>query len=196
MSAPGIVIVKEMPYRGSPEEWSNKYHFVGDAPSDDAGWDSLREAIVDLERTCYGTFVKVVRVYGYDDTDHDATYIYEYASGSEPTGSISAITGSTFAPGDAAAWCRWKTARVNSHGRPIYLRKYFHGVTVYASTSGDTDELNVTWTTAADAFIDNVNGVSGDWPGIAGPDGVAPGASSRSTYITTRTLKRRGRRPS
>lgn len=195
MAAPGIVLVKQMQYRGAPEEWSNKYHFVGSAPSDSAGWDSLRAALVTLEKALYGGWVKIVAAYGYDDTDHDATYVYHYAAGSEPTGTITASGTEVGAPGDAAAWVRWKTARNNSRGRPIYLRKYFHGVTLAGAFSGDSDAMATEWISAATSFAGSVNATSGAWPGIAGPDGVAPGASSVSTYITTRTLKRRGPRP-
>lgn len=92
-------------------------------------------------------------------------------------------------------WIRWKTARVNTHGKPIYLRKYYHGVIV-SPASSDGDTIESTQKTALDSLGPALNATSGSWPGIAGPDGVAPGDALASTYATTRTLRRRGKRPS
>ena len=91
-------------------------------------------------------------------------------------------------------WIRWKTARVNSNGKPIYLRKYYHGVAI-APETGDGDLIVFEQRTALGTLATGLNTAAGDWPGIAGPDGVAPGASTHSFYATTRTLKRRGARP-
>lgn len=195
MAAPGATMVYSFTYRGNVEEWTQQYHIVGDAPSDDAGWISLFGAFKGLVVECLSSAVKIVRMYGYENTDDDSVFTYDAAAvGDSGTGVLSASTGLSYAPGDAAAWVRWKTARVNTHGKPIYLRKYFHGC-ILAPADQDTDALGSGYKAALEAFGTAVAASSGAWPGLAGPDGVAPGAMSVSPFVTTRTLKRRGARP-
>jgi hypothetical protein len=110
-------------------------------------------------------------------------------------GTLSIGTGQQ-APGDAAVWVRWKTTRLNSEGKAIYLRKYYHPAFFQPAT---VDLVMAAWTTAATAFGTKLRddsllgsrhlvaaGHSGD---------PAPTSSGSSTYVTTRTLKRRGKRP-
>lgn len=183
------------PYRGDDEEWSQQYHFTGSAPSTDTDWRSLCDDLGALLQATLGYQTKIVRFYCYEDTDDDSVYTYELADWSGTlTGALTKTTGDDWTPGDTAAWVRWKTARTNTHGKPIYLRKYFHGV--FVTPAGDEgDALATNWKTALETFGAAVNSTSGDWPGIAGPDGVAPGLVKASSYVTTRTLKRRGVRP-
>lgn len=197
MATPGVNVIKSFLYRGAVEEWSNGYHFVGDPPSDHAGWLSLVEAIVGIERLTLPGTVSYERVYCYEDFSpgHDAVQTIEKTEFGSPLGALGVTSGSTLAPGDAAFWVRWKTARENTHGKPIYLRKYFHGA-IITSDGSDADTLEAAQVTAAGTFASTVASSSGDWPGIAGPDGVAPGAHAVSPFVTTRTLRRRGRRPS
>lgn len=198
MAKPGVTIVHAFDYRGNPnEEFSNTYHFTGSHPSDDAGWTSLIDALVDLEYLCLRDNVSYVRAYGYDDTDNDATFVYDDLGGTGPH-ATGALTSSSiqFAPGDCAAWCRWKTSRLNSKGKPIYLRKYFHSIGVNGGTDG-YDQVETGQKSAMKTFADAVQASSGDWPGLAGPQVDEDFLSDAvSTYVTTRTLKRRGKRPS
>lgn len=195
MAAPGIITVKSFEYRDAVEEWSNRYHFVGDAPSTDPDWVSLAQSLVALEKAVLPITTSIVRAYCYEDTDDDSVFTIDGVSEGWPlAGTATYTTGSYLAPGDSAMWVRWKTARTNSNGKPIYLRKYFHGVIV-TPAGGDGDTIQSAQKSALDTFGTAVNDVSGDWPGIAGPDGVAPGTSKSSSYATTRTLKRRGVRP-
>lgn len=197
MAAPGITVVKSFIYRGSREEWSNQYHFVGSAPSDDAGWEALNTALINLEKLALNDTVRYERVYCYEDTSHDSVFTDPYITRvGTVTGSLSPGGGASIAPGDSAAWVRWKTARLNTHGKPIYLRKYFHGIELAIAGDSGADAVYSVQKTALEDFGTGVNAAVGSWPGIAGPDGVAPGASAASTFVTTRTLRRRGRRPS
>lgn len=195
MAEPGITSIKSFTYRGNVEEWGNTYHFDGDPPANPADWLSLYEALVDLEKPIFASSLSIVRAYCYEDTDDHSVLTLDADSGFSPVSGTLSITGAhAQAPGDAAAWCRWKTARVNSKGNPIYLRKYFHGV-ITQIDGGDGDNIAAEQKTALQNFADDVNAPSGDWPGLVGPDGVVPGANRVSTYATTRTLKRRGARP-
>ena len=196
MAAAGITLVQQFTYRGNDEEWTNQYHFVGDAPSDETGWLALLTSLVGLVRPMLGGSNTIVRAYCYEDTDDDSVLTIVLADHSiTGTGEQNAGAGEFEAPGDAAAWVRWKTARVNTHGKPIYLRKYYHGI-ILAPAGGDSDNIADHVKTAMTTFGSAVNASVDDWPGIAGPDGVAPGLSTASSFVTTRTLKRRGKRPS
>lgn len=195
MAAAGITLIQTFKYRGADEEWGNTYHFVGDAPSDRTGWVALLTSLVALVRPQLGGSNTILRAYCYEDTDHDSVDTIVLADESiTGTGEQNAGSGENEAPGDAAGWVRWKTARVNSHGKPIYLRKYYHGI-ILSPAGGDNDNIADHQVTAMRTFGTAVNATSGDWPGIAGPDGVAPGTSTSSSFVTTRTLKRRGVRP-
>ncbi len=195
---PGVVMVYSFQYRGQPEEWSQKYHFTGSAPSDDAGWVSLIESLRDIVKEALTDRVTIVRAYGYHDTapGHDADYVYEASDhGGAVAGLIDTST-AIVAPGDAAAWVRWKTSRTNTHGKPIYLRKYFHGCILSGSADDTQDSLAAAYKSQLETFATDVQSSLLSWPGLAGPNGDETFlASSASTYVTTRTLERRGKRP-
>ncbi len=196
MAAPGVVVVASFTYRGQPEEWSQLYHFTGAAPSDDAGWNDLITDLIGILQSCTTNLVTWVRAYGYDDTDHDAVYSVADPDAPFPAVGAAATAGADIAPGDCAAWMRWKTGRTNTHGKPIYLRKYFHSV-ILAGESGDAyDQLDSTYKSGLETAAGELAAGVGSWPGLADKNGDAPaGPSAASTFVTTRTLKRRGPRP-
>ena len=196
VAAPGVTLVQTFTYRGNAEEWSNTYHFVGDAPSDDTGWRDLVDSLAGKVAHGLTTQVTIIRAYCYEDTDDDAVFVYDMLGESAQVVGQVAITSMHVAPGDVAAWIRWKTSRTNSKGHPIYLRKYYHSVLLAGETGDAWDQLETgTYKPSLETVGTDLNTSFGDWPGIAGPDGVAPGAMVVSTYTTTRTLKRRGKRP-
>ncbi len=194
MAAPGITSIKSFSYRGSTEEWSNQYHFTGSAPSDDAGWRDLCDAFVLLEKTALNNTVTILRFLCYTNTDNDSVYTYDLAAfGGTVLGTYNYSAHSAeIQEGNTAYDIRWNTGRTNSKGKPIYLRKYFHpGISQFSTP----DAIDSSLKTVCDTFAANVMSSSGDWPGLAGPDGVAPTGYRTLPYLTTRTLKRRGRRP-
>jgi hypothetical protein len=206
-SACGLTIVKRFPYRGdTTEEFSNTYWFTGGPPADDAAWLALWTAMTTAEKPLYGATTQIIRGYGYnDDTGHKpgdegdvAPSVWgidlRIAPNTVINGSFSAGALYT-APGDSAVWVRWKTSRrTNPGGKAIYLRKYFHPA--YHAVQADGDTVAPTWVTNANTF------------GAKLYDGTLPGARKITTagvndtilshgaspYITTRTLKRRGKR--
>jgi hypothetical protein len=96
-------------------------------------------------------------------------------------------------PGDAAMVARWATGRTSSKGKPIYLFKYFHGVVEGNPPDGILAAQATALQDYADAMLDELGSTSLK---MAGPDGVVPiGGAHASPWVTTRTLKRRGRRP-
>lgn len=208
-TATGITIVKRFNYRGdATEEYSNTYWLTGGSPpADAAAWRTLFNAIVAVEKAIYPGQVEVIRGYGYDnddghkpgDTGAVAPSVWQVDLRIAPDtvvgGTLTVTTPDARAPGDSAVWVRWKTSRVTSPGgKPIYIRKYFHPA-VFTSTAPDTVQATQKANLIAlGALMDG-----GTLPGsrkitTAGQADtiINHGASN---YITTRTLKRRGKRP-
>lgn len=188
---PSIVINKIFTYRGVPEEWSNRYHFSGPTPGSLAEWKTLALAIWASERTFLGTLTNFNGFLGYNAGDNTANAIMgpdDLTAGEKTAGVLSGNS----VPGDVAAWVRWSTGERGSKGRPIFLRKYFHSV----GTSG-SDQIVGTARTAMIAYGEKMK--DGTLPGgvkICGPQGAVAGIVKVPTYLTTRTLKRRGKDPS
>lgn len=193
MAAAGVTLIKTMTYDGATEEWSNQYHMTL-APSDPAGWRTAVDGLIAQEKTVYTSRVTIVSALCYEDTDDASVYTYDLALfGGVVAGTLSA--GSSLGlPGDVAGWVRWDTGRRSSSGKPIYLRKYFHDVR--SDGSPTLDSIYSTQRTAYLAFGTALLSALGGGFALAGPDGVEPpGPRAASTYATTRTLHRRGRRP-
>jgi hypothetical protein len=192
----GITLIKSMPYRDNPdEEWSNKYHFNGPPPNTSAEWKALADGLIGHEKSCYDAQTKVVRAYGYntDDVKPISVWTYDYlAAGEAVTGTLTSPSG-VFVAGDQAAVMHWTLDVKDIKGRYIRCRKYFHsGFVISASPNLIADE----WGAAMNTFATALRADGGAyWGGIRSRTHTAPiiqaGASS---YITTRTLRRRGKR--
>lgn len=201
MAAPTtyITLVKQFTYRGDAgEEWSNSYALSGSTPADSAAWRALFDALVLEEKKLYGLTTFVVAGYGYDGIpekgDH-AIWALDLLQppntkipGTLPDGGLPAISG------DQAAWVRWGLDRFTEKGKRVYLRKYFHGGYMAGGQGGDT--YSPTWRTALTAFGTKM--WDGSFAGsrhIVDKDGNAPIGTGIAPFLTTRTLKRRGKRP-
>lgn len=194
-----LTIVKSFTYRGAAEEWSNTYFMTGDLPSSPASWKTLADAVIADEKACYTSHTEVVRAIGHQAGESVAVWSYDYLAASEEVpGTLTPTTATSFQGGDAAAWIRWSTDRLTSRGKPIYLRSYFHDV--YGGSSATTvDSLDATQKTHLQAYgAEWVTGFT-DGDGVlhtrAGPHGVVGLVPLAATFLTTRTLERRGRRP-
>jgi hypothetical protein len=192
----GLTIVKRFTYRGNQEEFANEYHLTGAVPADNAAWKALTDALIVAEKTCYTAGVSVVRAYGYDSDDPHAhaVWTYDYLANTASVPGTLTSTSAVIASGDQAAWVRWKTSRLNSKGKVIYLRKYFHGGTI---GTGTPDYITTAWATALAGLGTKLrDGTFLDARTITarGHTDVIVG-STAATFITTRTLKRRGKRP-
>ena len=196
--ATSITIIKRMSYRGdTSEEWSNRYFLDGPDPTSSTEWMDIFTPLATAEKDLYLSDHAIVGAYGYTDDADSAASVWSRdlrASGSI-AGSFAPGAGSIKTPGDAAFTVRWKTSRLNSKGKPIYLRKYYHGA---LAQSANPDLLMATQVTAANAFATMLwDGAGIDGRHIRGPGQSADTivGSACNVYVTTRTLKRRGRRP-
>lgn len=192
-----LTVVKSFSYRGSPEEWGNTYFFDGDLPSDPSSWKTLADAVIAAEKTLYASAVTAVKAIGHQAGQSVAVWSYDYAAFSESVaGTFDPSTGLTLS-GDTANWLRWSTDALTDKGKPIYLRNYYHPA--YSATGSSVNDTLGLWKTAAEAF--GAEWIAGFTDGDsvvhhrAGPHGVAGIVATGSTFVTTRTLRRRGKRP-
>lgn len=200
MAAPtcGLTIIKQFPYRGDThEEFSNHYWLTGSTPSDSTAWRALFDALVAEEKKCYTNQSKVVGGYGYNSVSDDAVAVWSVdllVAPNSPVNGTCTPAYNILSPGDCAYWVRWGLDRMNTRGKRVYLRKYFHPAYSISSSGGDT--LSAELTTALNAFGAKLqDGSFLDGRKITDKLGTAIVGHASGPYITTRTLKRRGKRP-
>jgi len=192
----GLTIVKRFSYRGdNQEEFSNTYHFKSPPPGDDASWMVVLNDVVACEQKINGIGVSFVHAYGYNSDDPNAHHVFQHdftVPGPPPQGQFTG-TGQLMA-GDQAGMVEWKTDQLSSKGKPIFLRKFHHhGLTDPSAP----DNIAASWVTVLTAYAANgpygIQAVHGGLRGRARDCNVI--AALISPYVTTRTLKRRGKRP-
>lgn len=192
----GLTLVKKFHYRDNPnEEFSNTYHFKAQPPGDDASWTVLMNDVVNHEKQVFVPNVSYVRAYGYNSDDPNAHHVFQHdfeIPGPPPLGTLTTEGGNPTS-GDQAACVQWRLNRLNKRGKPIYLRKYFHQAFV---NPAEIDRLDNGYFTALGVFGNIATGVNSVHGGLRSPtvDDVVT-AYMPLSWITTRTLKRRGKRP-
>jgi hypothetical protein len=194
MPTPGVTLVKTFTYRGLPEDWANTYAMTT-APTTPALWRTAIDGLIAQEKTLYSNRVTIYKAYCYADLAAAVTYVYDLAlfAGVVP-GTFSGSAGAA-TPGDVAGWVRWDTGRRSSRGKPVYLRKYFHDVEVNGAPN--QDQVTSTQLTAYNAFGTALLSALGGGFALADPHtgALPPGPRASSSFATTRTLERRGKRP-
>jgi hypothetical protein len=194
----GITMVKRFTYRGdTEEEWSNKYHFRSAPPSTSADWMTLFSALADIERTVYPATTHLVAAYGYntDDAKPQSVWSIDLDSQGTPLPGLFVPAG-TDDPlaGDQAYFAEWTIDKRSSKGKPIYLRKYLHG----GQCDGvDPDIPGSHYRGVVDTYAHALGSTTGGFHGgLRSRTSDAPILwTGTSDYITTRTLRRRGKRP-
>jgi hypothetical protein len=194
---PSLTIIKTMQYRGSDEEWSNTYFMTGDLPTSPASWKTLADAVIAEEVSLYKSDIEVTRAIGHKAGESVAVWSYDYAEHSESVPGTYTDASGVPESGDTAAWIRWSTDQLTSKGKPIYLRSYYHPAYRQAGTA--YDDIATAWAANAQEYGDDWIAGFTDGDGTvhhrAGPHGVVGLVALPSPYATTRTLERRGRRP-
>lgn len=191
-------MVAKFTYRGdSSEEFSNTYHFKDDPPADDAAWATAFASMLSLCRPIVPSTVTWERAYGYDSDDIHAHAVadIDWSSGSPPNyGTFSPGSGDIGMAGDQAALVEFRTDRKNSRGKWIYLRKYCHKGFVNGTTP---DDISTDYATALTTYANAIGGPTtplfGGLRSRTHSDGITDVIVA--PYVTTRTLKRRGKRP-
>jgi hypothetical protein len=187
-----LTIVKRFPYRGNAsEEFSNTYSFKAAPPTDSASWLAVADSLRGFEQPIFWPGVSFVRAYGYnsDNPSDPSVWTHDWTQPGPPPVGTGTFAGHGFA-GDQAACVEWMTDSRNSRGKMIYLRKYLHSGAV---GTVDVDQLDNSYLTA----LENYAGTIGPFHG-----GLTSRHGNRTItghyvipWVTTRTLKRRGKRP-
>lgn len=186
-----VILVKQNPYRGKPEEWSNGYYLSGPAPSTPAAWDALLNACKDAERPANSSATSYVHAYGYLDPEgHADRGLLWDGNLAANQGSMPSLSGATTMAGDQAACIRFRVGQ-NVKGRPRYLFKYIHFLTDTPGDALNPDRIS-RLQAAFEKFRDGT--LSGTYK-LGAPDGTLAGSPEVIPWKTTRTLKRRGKRP-
>jgi hypothetical protein len=200
MAAPStyVTLIKDMTYRGLKEEWSNSYALTGTTPADTTAWRALFDAMCNIDKAVMGTDGRIIGGYGYNRIpqtgDHAIYSIDLLVSPNSPVVGTAVSTGGYQFSGDGAAWVRWGLDRFNTNGKRVYLRKYLHAG--YINSSGGPDALLPAYKTALLLYATKYD--DGSLLGsrkVCDKDGNVPIGHAVSDYVTTRTLKRRGKRP-
>lgn len=149
-----IVISKEGSYRGQTKRWSNRYHFEGDLPSDDAAWEAFADLIVAEEKKQYIPDETIVEAKGYDastatstNPHGDAVWVKTYTT----VGTFVPGVNDTAVPGDCAILVRYGTPARTAKNHPVYLFNYYHNVFVQGDTA---DELATDQKALVEAYAD------------------------------------------
>jgi hypothetical protein len=197
MAVMQAITVKHFTYRGNTEEYSNVYHLSGTQPADSAAWDAVLNSLRNAEVPLLPNTVTWTDGYGYNPGHWESkpqTVDRHLVWTTSNVGTLT-ITGGTPCPGDDAVWVRWDTGDRNTRGKPIYLRKYFHPAIGTTATSLDNvlAAQSAALTTYGAKFTDGTS--IGGGLKICRPNGHLGGAVVAGQFTTTRTLKRRGKRP-
>lgn len=192
---PSVTSIKRFNWRGNNEEWSNTYHFSGTTPADAAAWKALTDAIAAAERLALYSITSIVRFYGYAAGNEISVYQRDMTVAPDAivAGGVT-YSNQVLTPGDVAATWRWPTTAFTSRGKRIYGRKYWHNVAT--DGIGTPDALSTVQRGLLQTLAAKL--IDGTLPGnfrACGPQGAAFGTPLVSPWLTTRTLKRRGKRP-
>jgi hypothetical protein len=191
----GLVITKSMPYRSTPEEWSSKYWLTGAPPSSPTAWRTLFDEVATHESSLYRSDCEVVSGIGYADNDVHAQSVFtvDLRIEGQPIPGLLPVVPTAAMAGDQAGMLEWRTARKNSRGKWVYLRKFMHRGGIDPNdpdyTDAATQAAYLAWGTALkDGGWNGARRIRSQFFDEVVTDVIA------SPFVTTRTLKRRGKK--
>lgn len=181
-----IKIVSSIPFKGGSKLWSNRWHFNGGTPADATAWETLADNIVDIQKTCFNSWIKIEDAVGYAPSSDVPVFSKSYGS----LACTASFSGDVQAA-EVAALIRFPTAKRSSKNHPVYGFKYMHGV-YCTSVSGvdflDTDQKTALAAYAAD-WLAGISDGSNDKT-FALHDGTAATDYLVETYVTHRDFRK------
>jgi len=190
----GLTLIKQFTYRGQAgEEFSNTYWFKNNPPGGPDNWDVLANDILVIEQRIFPSTVTFSRAIGYDSNDDHAQHVYQTnfaVPGPPPQGTFAATAGDIEMAGDQAACIQWPTDRIAGKGKRTYLRKFMHAG--YVAPGAPADALSNDYGAALILYGDQMRTQHGGLRSRLNDLNVV--GTSVSPWVTTRTLKRRGKK--
>lgn len=190
----GLTLVKTFTYRGNAnEQFSNTYHFTSAPPTSDGQWLSVANQIVAIEQLVFPASVSFHSATGHStDNPHDpATFSHDYTlTPPAPVGTYVPSASEFPIAGDQAAFVWWLMNYKSTKGKPVYLRKYLHAG--YVENLPHPDNVGTKYAAALETYGNQMQSIWGGLRSVSKPGGVS--AHGHGTFITTRTLKRRGKK--
>lgn len=191
-----LTLIKDFQYRDlAGEQFSNTYCLRDQPPADSASWYVLATDIIGHEKALFPSTVRYVKAIGYNDDakDAQAVWSHDFITAGDTIPGIGTFLGQAGA-GDQAAFVWWKLDHKSTKGKSVYLRKYLHHPYVQAA---DPDHLDNGYITALQTFANDMAGAA---PSVHGGIRARTGTwgvidKNANPWVTTRTLKRRGKRP-
>lgn len=190
-----LTVEKSFTYRGAREHWQNAYHF-DQVPADSTAWQALANMVVGLEIPMFPANVQFEKTYGHNPgTPPILVYENDIAPPGEggAAGTFTPIATEHQVPGDDAVFIRYGTTQKSTRGKPIYLWNYYHAVFYDATVDTFSARQKTAFDALGTAMVNGIN-VNGVTFRRAGPRGAVAQNHTTSPYITTRTLRARGRR--
>lgn len=171
--------------------FSNRYHFTGGTPADNAHWTTLSDAVVTAEKAIYGSETsggaKIIGGYGYAAGSDVPVFSKTYST----DGTLNVSLMSPLA-GDSATLVRYSTAARTSKNHPLYLFNYYHAA-FSSGVPATKDQVGAALLTAMQTyaalwvagFSDGTNTLK-----RAGPNGATATGYLVETLVTHRDLPR------
>lgn len=190
-ATPSLLVAYTILDRGITKNVTNRFHFSGGTPADDASWATFADAVVADLAPALSSESEIIRADGYAAGSDVAVWSKAYTT----PGALTPSTTAPAVPGFCCALLRWSTDQRTTKNHPIYLFSYVHGVIASGITGANIANLKSNCLTALQSFATKWwNAGYSDGTNTyhrAGPNGAVALSSTVDTFIRDHDLSPR-----